>query len=79
MVISTEELEEMGEYILGMVRATGMSCFVIGDLESNTIFSFVLGNETVARGALDALGMGPEVQILTEFRYKESDDECVYH
>jgi hypothetical protein len=55
--INTDELDEILEHVIEIVKISRLPCWVIGDLDSNMIYSLVFGNAETAAGAVDTLGI----------------------
>ena len=75
--IELNELDELLEHVIEIVKISRLPCWVIGDLSTDMIYSLVFGTAETAAGAVDTLGIagaGIIKGILIDEEGDEDDD-----
>jgi len=55
--IELNELDELLEHVIAIVKLSRLPCWVIGDLNTDMIYSLVFGTAETAAGAVDTMGI----------------------
>jgi hypothetical protein len=72
LLIETEDLDEIIEHVKDIVRMSGITCYILGDIDKDIIYSIVFGTYEAAVGALEGMNL-PGASILYGIESSEGD------